>query len=427
MADEQQKPRRKGKAIRAVVILAVIAVLAVAGWILAKTVIIPKLEDARVQSLIDEGDYEAAFALREEQRGAEAADALKREVAAHLIERNNFDAGYAILEALGDGEAIIADKYRRAEDLIERNYFDAAYTLLREVGDEEAVSADKRRRADALIAEGDFDAAYALLEEVGDEEAISADKYRRAEELIGAGDYVAAAALLKNLDGPDSAALLESIWEPYLADVLSAAAKAQPGDYITFGAYEQDNDPGNGKEPIEWLVLENEDGCLWLMSKNCLDCVQYNTVKTSVTWETCSLRAWLNGDFLNDAFSPAEQSRILTSTVSADPGDEEKTRPGRDTKDKVYLLSSLEVRELELAGAPNFKAVPTTTAYAVARGAKTYGNGSSSWWLRTPGAEQYMAAYYSHDGTCCGAFSSGDIVSWIYNAVRPVIRLDVGG
>ena len=32
------------------------------------------------------------------------------------------------------------------------------------------------------------------------------------------------------------------------------------GSYINFGAYEQDNDPANGKEDIEWLVLEIKGG-----------------------------------------------------------------------------------------------------------------------------------------------------------------------
>ena len=424
MADEQQKPRRK--AIKAVVILAVIVILALAGWILTKTVVIPKIEDARVQSLIDDGDYEAAFTLREEQRGAEAADALKREVASQLIERSNFDAGYAILEELGDEEAIIADKYRRAEDLIERNYLVAAYDLLRELGDEEAISADVRRRAEELIGQGDFDAAYALLEEIGDKETISADKYRRAEELIAAGDYIAAAALLMDLDSPDSAALLESIQEQYLDDILSAVAQAQPGDYITFGTYEQDNDPANGKEPIEWLVLPSDDGSLWLMSKNCLDCVQYNTEWKDVTWETCSLRAWLNSEFLNEAFSPAEQSRILTVRVPAETENFYGMNPGRDTTDRVFVLSATEVGELELGGAPNFKAIPLTTAYAAAKGAAIYENGSSDWWLRTPGMKQDYAAIYFRDDPMCGADLGGAAVSWIYNTVRPVIRLDVG-
>ena len=28
------------------------------------------------------------------------------------------------------------------------------------------------------------------------------------------------------------------------------------GDVITFGHYAQDTDPNNGKEPIEWIVLD---------------------------------------------------------------------------------------------------------------------------------------------------------------------------
>ena len=71
------------------------------------------------------------------------------------------------------------------------------------------------------------------------------------------------------------------------------------GDYVNFGTYEQDNNTSNGKEEVEWLVLEVKDGKALIISKYALDCKPYNTGLTGATWETCTLRKWLNNNFIN--------------------------------------------------------------------------------------------------------------------------------
>lgn len=86
------------------------------------------------------------------------------------------------------------------------------------------------------------------------------------------------------------------------------------GEYITFGTYEQDNDLNNGKEDIEWLVLEKEENRVLLISKYVLDRQPFdNTVKYAynrVNYSNSSLRVWLNDDFKNVAFNFEEQSKI---------------------------------------------------------------------------------------------------------------------
>ena len=94
--------------------------------------------------------------------------------------------------------------------------------------------------------------------------------------------------------------------------------KAAVGDTVFFGSYEQDNETSNGKEDIEWLVLAKENNRLLVVSQYGLDCQQYNTNETEVTWENCTLREWLNEDFFHAAFSDREKAMIPTVTVSAD-------------------------------------------------------------------------------------------------------------
>ena len=46
------------------------------------------------------------------------------------------------------------------------------------------------------------------------------------------------------------------------------------------------------------------------MSVYALDCEKYNDIDESVTWETCTLRKWLNEEFYNEAFSSNDKSII---------------------------------------------------------------------------------------------------------------------
>ena len=39
------------------------------------------------------------------------------------------------------------------------------------------------------------------------------------------------------------------------ADTKIVYDQINPGDYISFGSYEQDNDTTNGSEPIDWLSI----------------------------------------------------------------------------------------------------------------------------------------------------------------------------
>lgn len=161
------------------------------------------------------------------------------------------------------------------------------------------------------------------------------------------------------------------------------------GEYFTLGTYEQDNRKTNGPEDIEWLVLDKNNREIFAVSKHALDCKPFCTSqKFSATWDKSTLRQWLNGEFLDTAFSGDEQKMILESTVSADENPYFSTSPGNDTKDKVFILSYLEYtyylnpRDEGLVGTGSC----TATKYAFGQGIKSYDRDFCMWWLRTPGA-----------------------------------------
>ena len=213
--------------------------------------------------------------------------------------------------------------------------------------------------------------------------------------------------------------------EQYGRELADKLIEINVGDTLTFGEYEQDNDTSNGKEDIEWLVLAKEGNRLLLISDKALDCQQYNESWEDVTWETCSLRKWMNNTFLNEAFSTEEQKMIQSTNVSADENPEYDTDPGKATTDQVFLLSINEVNKY-FASDEERMCVPT--AYAIANGAYTsdsYTKGGAAtcwWWLRSPGRSQSRAAGVGRGG---GVLGIGGNVSNDYGCVRPAIWIDL--
>ncbi len=192
------------------------------------------------------------------------------------------------------------------------------------------------------------------------------------------------------------------------------------GDFIKFGSYEQDNDISNGSEDIEWLVLAKEDGRALVISKYALDCQQYNTLQTHSTWETCSLRKWLNETFLECAFSEEERTMISSVTVSADKNSNYGTSSGNSTQDKVFLLSIAEANKY-FAGASARQC--KGTAYCYAKGAYKGSNGNCWWWLRSPGGDSYHAASVINDGS---VYDYGYTVNYENRTVRPALWINLG-
>ena len=170
----------------------------------------------------------------------------------------------------------------------------------------------------------------------------------------------------------------------------ATVSSAQIGDTVVFGAYEQDNDPVNGKENIEWMVLDQQEGRILVISRYALDGKSFYGRNTGMSWEemtwkNCMLREWLNDDFLNTAFSDDEQKRILTVTLT-DPTDN-VSPSGSSTQDKVFLLSVTEAGQY-FASQEERKTVPTkyaaTQRISISQKQLVDGEGTCDWWLRTP-------------------------------------------
>lgn len=184
---------------------------------------------------------------------------------------------------------------------------------------------------------------------------------------------------------------------------------------IAFGRYPQASKNENAL--IEWLVLKNDGSKALLISKYALDCQRYNTSGTDVTWETCTLRRWLNGSFINSAFSAEEQKQILHTTVTVDRSPY-RTNPGNNTKDRVFLLSIAEAQKY--FGSKSVRQCQGTV-YCFAQGAYKVGDGYCLWRLRSPGSSG-CTAYVYNDGSIN---EYGYPVDEGTIAVRPALWIDL--
>ena len=202
------------------------------------------------------------------------------------------------------------------------------------------------------------------------------------------------------------------------------------GNIVEFGHYEQDNDLNNGEEPIEWIVLDVQDGKSLLISKNCLESAAFHQTNSKVTWESCSLRKWLNDNFWCDAFSKSEQGLVQTTTVDNDKTQRDSdwnTIGEPDTRDKVFLLSYAETATLFDT---DMDRVCQLSDYAAAHEKKWENNNNDRkcwWWLRSLGPERaykqgygycvaYVSSYGKYDDTC--------FVDLSYGGVRPALWID---
>ncbi len=215
------------------------------------------------------------------------------------------------------------------------------------------------------------------------------------------------------------------------SDSSGVPADISKGDVILFGSYEQDNNAENGKEPIEWIVLDVKNGKALLLSKYALDCKAYNgiTRMTDVTWENCTLRAWLNSDFLHDAFTDSEQKKILPSTLVNKGNPVYGTEGCEDTVDRVFILCLEDVTNTAYGFAGDDSLMDETriceaTEFAIANGCSVFPNDPHCGWLiRTPGNVSYTALRVRIKGDID---TFGHAVNHSAYGVRPAMWVSIG-
>jgi len=174
-----------------------------------------------------------------------------------------------------------------------------------------------------------------------------------------------------------------------------------PPQYITFGG-------------LNWRVLERDEqnNRVLIISQDLIgvrayhEGDPYDLITNGITWEYCTLRAYLNDEFYH-SFSAADQARIQTALVSNPDHPIYGTPGGNPTSDKVFLLS---LTEAQTYFASNEERIATIEAVP------------NMWWLRSPGYDAYYAASVNYGG---GIGVVGINVYTSYGGVRPALWLNL--
>lgn len=162
------------------------------------------------------------------------------------------------------------------------------------------------------------------------------------------------------------------------------------GNIVQLGKY--------NKCPISWKVIGENGKMRLLLAEGIVAQQPYNERYVDTSWRECSLRRWLNGPFLREAFSLEERSKILNTRVENPANPKYHTNGGFGSVDKLFALSLGEAEEylpsdeLRKAGA--------------------------WWWLRSPGSNLLSASSVYEDGSI---YDTGINIDYIDGGVRPAM------
>lgn len=170
-------------------------------------------------------------------------------------------------------------------------------------------------------------------------------------------------------------------------------------------------------EPIKWRVLHYENSEAFLLADAILDSQPYHCENEEIDWEKSSIRAWLNNEFINKAFSNEENKAINTVELINKDNSKYGTQGGKNTSDKLFLLSLSEVDETEESKEYGFWDKKTRKCKNDNFSEETY-----FWWLRSPGNSSHDAAGVYYYGW---VFGYGYDVQEAAGGIRPALYLNL--
>ena len=255
-------------------------------------------------------------------------------------------------------------------------------------------------------------------------------------------------------------------WES-LKNPVTSEKGISTWDCIWFGNYWQNKDSnGDGivncddeKEPIKWRLLSIDSaGNALLLSDKLLDSAQYNTKYENVTWETCTLRSYLNSydasqnkckedyssnGFLTTAFSKDEINAISIMTVkNVENSVYRTTSGGKNTQDKIFCLSMAEAmtpgfgfikneftsneydNSLSDTDEDKNRMARMTNYVRDSTGLDLDGNNYASWGLRSPGNNNSNFAVVGYKGKVSAAGLVVDLDGALC-CIRPAVRINL--
>lgn len=345
------------------------------------------------------------------------------------------------------------------------------------------VPATEYKKAEKLLNEKQYDNAIAIYERLGSYKKSKSQKnecfYRKASSLLSNKNYKSAIEIFKSLaEYKDSRVIEKEARYTYAVDLYNNKKYADSADYfydikdykdsneylqkseiywrtkgntIKLGKYEQDGNISNGKESIEWIILDthSEENSVLLISKYCLEFKQYHnaspymdsegnydfTRNIGIAWVDCDLRRWLNSDFYAKVFSNIEKSKLIPINIiySLDLMNDNS----HWITDNVSILSTEEAQRLfnnqvQLSTSATVQAYLNRDDKYNLTGAQKHSKYIASWWLRSDKKKMIDAVESkSNIGNSSPTEDKGSIYknaalcTGSTIAVRPIIRFSI--
>lgn len=214
------------------------------------------------------------------------------------------------------------------------------------------------------------------------------------------------------------------------------------GDIIQYGSYPQseitdisglieDEDyiKLNGRyfaiEPINWIVLKNEDGKLFLWSQKAIDLSSYHHTSEKSgdsyanNYEQSDVRHWLVSDFYHTAFNNVEKENILMTAIDNSAVDNKFSSSA--TSDPVFLISKSEA---ETIGKAYLSSIATD--YSIAKGIVPNSDGYVGALTRTAANKEYSIYYIQNKwGGYIVYYNWYDDAITVPMPIRPAMYVDV--
>ena len=187
----------------------------------------------------------------------------------------------------------------------------------------------------------------------------------------------------------------------------------------------------------KWRVLDVQSDKVLLITEDVIEKRRYHAQGTGITWKTCDLRKYLNGEFLQK-FTEEERRKITETPICNTDNLWYGTKGGNDTVDKIFLLSLEEVdryfgdsgdyKNKRRKKYDNGKWVADSNGWYLSnandsdRGAKDAKGEACWWWLRSPGNPNTSAVRVGDGGSVT---VTGGSVRTLSGGVRPAFWLNL--
>ena len=179
-------------------------------------------------------------------------------------------------------------------------------------------------------------------------------------------------------------------------------------------------------EPIKWRILNESGGTALILCESIIANKRYDD--SSNNYMNSEIRAWLNNEFYNTAFTALQKELIQITNVDNSvysTGYDSNPYACANTNDKIFLPSYREMVNSAYGFNSNSSAYDTarrrlTSDYSRATGAymntdTSYYYGNGYWWLRSPDNIYSLYALF--------VYRSGDVVYkyYVYDTIYGVV------